>query len=425
VFVKPHVYRPYVEAVRGAAGKVPVLTVLGRLTDMADGEQAIASGLCDMVGAARALIAEPDLVKNAFEGNEDRSRICIACNWCLASLPDGAQTCTINPTAWRERYWGAGSLVPAPHRSNVIVVGGGPAGLEAARVSALRGHEVQLFEARSSLGGALALWASLPGREFFLKSIEWWERELKRLGVRIRAGTPATAADLLREKPDAVIVATGAVYSRSGHSNFRDIPIPGHEREFVYCPEEILLGTARPSGRIVMLDVEGMNAGVGVAEVLAGRGADVEFLSPNFSPVSPRVDGTEETRFIMKRLRAARVKISPSSYIKQIGDHEVTVFDVHSEEERVIAGVDAVVLSTGRVSVNDLEKGLDGKVSQLFTVGDAAAARMWAAASYEGHLFARFIGEPNAPKSLADVYFGSDELQLQPIPAEMRRALQG
>lgn len=423
VFLEPLVYRPYVEAVRGAAGKVPVLSVLGRLTSIADAEAAIASGLCDMVGAARALIAEPDLVKNAFEGNEDRSRTCIACNWCLSSLWDGAQTCTINPTAWRERYWGAGSLVPAPHRSKVIVVGSGPAGLEAARVSALRGHEVQLLEARDRLGGALALWASLPGREFFLKSVEWWERELERLGVGIRRGTQATAADILRQKPDAVIVATGALYSKSGHSNLRDFPIPGHDREFVHCPEDILLGMARPSGKIVMLDGEGMNAGVGVAEVLANRGAHVEFLCPSFSPVSPRVNAAEETRFIMKRLRSAGVRISPTTYIKQIADHEVTVYDVYSEEERVIAAVDAVVLATGRVSMNDLEKELEGKIPQLFTVGDAASARMWATASYEGHLFARFIGEPNAPRTIADVYFGTDDLQLLPIPAPMRNAL--
>jgi NADPH-dependent 2,4-dienoyl-CoA reductase/sulfur reductase-like enzyme len=113
----------------------------------------------------------------------------------MASLYyDAAQTCTINPAAWRERVWG--TFAHAPQRSTVIVVGGGPAGLEAARVSALRGHEVSLFEARDKLGGALALWATLPGREFYQKSIEWWERELKRLGVHIHLRTEATAAGI-------------------------------------------------------------------------------------------------------------------------------------------------------------------------------------------------------------------------------------
>jgi len=420
VFVKPHVYKPYVEAVRGAAGRIPVLTVLGRLTSIADGEAAIASGLCDMVGAARALIAEPDLVKNAYEGKEELSRTCIACNWCLQSmLDDGAQTCTINPASFRERFWDPTSLVAAPKRSKVVIVGAGPGGLEAARVSALRGHEVTLIEERASLGGALALWATLPGREFFRKAIEWWERDVERLGVAIRRGTRASSAALLAHKPDAVILATGARYSVQGYSHFRDIPIPGHDRGFVHRPEEILLGTVHLSGRVVVLDAEGMNTGVGIAEVLANRGCQVEFLTPRFSPVSQRVNGTEETRFIMQRLRSARVMITATTYIKEIRDHEVTVFDVYSLEERVIGGVDAVVLSTSRSSVNDLEQELNGKVRQLFTVGDAAAARMWAAATYEGHLFARLIGEPGAPASFTEAYFEDFDLRSLPIPADM------
>jgi 2,4-dienoyl-CoA reductase-like NADH-dependent reductase (Old Yellow Enzyme family) len=410
VFVEPHVYRPYVEAVRGAAGDVPVLSVLGRLTSVADGEAAVASGVCDMVGAARALIAEPELVRNAFEGKEERSRTCIACNWCQFAMADGAQSCAINPASYRERLWGTDSFDAAARRSKVVVVGGGPAGLEAARVSALRGHEVTLFEARDSLGGALSLWAGLPGREFYQKSVDWWERELQRLGVSIRLRTRAKADDILQGRPDAVIVATGAVYSVAGNSAHRDFAIPGFDQDFVFGPEDILLDKIRPTGRVVVLDAEGLHTGVGIAEVLARAGADVEYLTPHFAPVSPRVISTSDVRFIMKRLRSTRVRVSPSTYIKRIGDHELVAYDVHSEEERVIAGVDAVVLSTGRVSVNELEGQLEGKVAQVFTIGDALAARMWAAASFEGQKFARYIGAADAPASLADVYFGSEQL---------------
>ena len=423
VFVEPHVYRPYAEAVRKAAGKVPILCVLGRLTSIADGEAALTSGVCDMVGAARALIAEPNLVKNAYEGEEKRSRTCIACNWCLhGMLDDYAQSCTINPVSFRERMWDPERLRPAPKRSKVIVVGGGPGGLEAARVAALRGHAVSLLEARDEVGGALKLWASLPGREFFMKSIEWWRRELDRLGVEIRTGKRATAKDILAETPDAVILATGALYSRNGRSNFRDLPVPGHEHNFVCTPEEILLGTANPTGKILVLDGEGYNAGVGVAELLAKRGAEVEYLTAAFSPVSPRVRGAEETRFIMQRLRSGGVKISPTTYIKHIGDRDVTVFDVYSEEERIIDGIDAVVLSTSRVSVNDLEKEIEGKVSQLFLIGDAAAARMWAASTYEGHMFARLVGEHGAAKSNTEHYYSDYDMTALPMPADMASA---
>jgi pyruvate/2-oxoglutarate dehydrogenase complex dihydrolipoamide dehydrogenase (E3) component len=156
---------------------------------------------------------------------------------------------------------------------------------------------------------------------------------------------------------------------------------------------------------VIILDAEGLHTGVGVAEVLAKAGAEVEYLTPHFAPMSPRVFATQDGHFIIRRLKAAKVRISASTYIGTIGDRQVTAYDVHSGEERVIDDVDAVVLSTGRVPVNDLEPALEGRVAQLFTIGDAAAPRMWATASYEGHKFARFIGEPNAPASISEVYF--------------------
>ncbi|ORA10371.1 hypothetical protein BST14_20510 [Mycobacterium arosiense ATCC BAA-1401 = DSM 45069] len=424
VFVEPQVYRPYVEAVRSAAGDVPVLSVLGRMTSIADAEAALAAGVCDMVGAARALIAEPELVKNAFDGQESRSRVCIACNWCLAAVYEGAAGCAINPVSYRERVWGADSMTPAPRPSKVVVVGAGPAGLEAARVAALRGHDVTVVEARGELGGAFALWTRLPGREFYRHAVDWWARELERLEVAIRLETVATAEDVWHERPDAVILATGARYSASGHSSYRDFEIPGFDRDFVYVPEEILLGEARPSGKVVLLDGEGLHAGIGVAELLAREGSDVELLTPAFSPLSPRVHGAQETRPIMERLRSAKVNISPTSYIRCIGDHEVTVSDVYSDEDRVIEGVDAVIMSTGRVSINALETELDGKVPQLFTVGDALAPRVWATASFEGHKFARYIGEPGAPNSLSDAYFRANNPVFQPIASDIERRTQ-
>jgi 2,4-dienoyl-CoA reductase-like NADH-dependent reductase (Old Yellow Enzyme family) len=198
-FTAPQFYRPFVEQVRMAAGKIPVLSVLGRITSMTDAEAAIAAGVCDVVGAARQLIAEPEFVRNAREGREELSRTCIACNWCTAAMGDGAQGCTINPASYRERLWGVDSFSPAEHASNVVVIGGGPGGLEAARVSALRGHQVILFEARERLGGAMALWADLPGREINRQAIDWWQAELARLNVDVRLGVQVSADRVLAE----------------------------------------------------------------------------------------------------------------------------------------------------------------------------------------------------------------------------------
>jgi pyruvate/2-oxoglutarate dehydrogenase complex dihydrolipoamide dehydrogenase (E3) component len=110
----------------------------------------------------------------------------------------------------------------------------------------------------------------------------------------------------------------------------------------------------------------------------------------------------------MKRLRAAGVRIVANAYIRAIDDHKVTVYDIYSGEDRVIDDVDAVILSTGRVAVNDLEKELVGKVPQVFAIGDALAPRIWATASYEAHKFAREIGEPDGARTISDIYFAQE-----------------
>lgn len=420
-FVEPQPYRPFVEQVRRAAGQTPVLSVLGRITSMAEAEAAIAAGVCDVVGAARQLIAEPQFVKNAREGREARSRTCIACNWCTAAQGDGAQGCTINPASYRERLWGVDSFAPAARASRVVVVGGGPGGLEAARVCALKGHKVTLFEARDRLGGALALWADLPGRETYGKAVDWWRREVERLGVEVRLGAAADAAAVLAERPDAVIVATGARFSPGGRSITFDGDIPGWNRAFVYRPEDILLGGARPRGRVILIDGEGLHASAGVAELLAAGGAEVTQVTAGFSPLSPRLVDNFEARFIVQRLKAAGVRFAPTTWIRSIGEGQVTLYDVHTGGERV-QPVDAVVLVTGREPQDALARELAGQVGQLFAIGDALAARPLAAASYEGQMFARLIGEPDAPASVCEAFFRPDAPELTPFPADVPRA---
>jgi 2,4-dienoyl-CoA reductase-like NADH-dependent reductase (Old Yellow Enzyme family) len=403
-FIPPHLFESFVAGVRDAAGSVPVISVIGRMTSVADAERVIASGVADMVGAARGLIAEPELVKNAREGREDRNRICIACNWCIEwDWTQGA--CTINPASAKERTWGVGSFTPAHRPSQVVVVGGGPGGLEAARVAALRGHAVVLFERRASVGGQMSLWATLPGREVFATTPAWWLARLQELGVDLRTGVDASAELVLGEHPDAVIVATGSRYAHDGESGYLATPIPGWERDFVFTPEDILERGLRPAGKVVILDDEGLNTGPGIAELLAGDGAQVELISRWLQVPSANHLYTSEFAFINPLLKNAEVTVSTQTYVKDIGDHELTVFDVFTSEERVIEGVDAVVLATMRRPQDQLARDLDGAVDQLFSIGDALAPRMLAAATYEGQRFARMVGEEGAPRNFADVYF--------------------
>lgn len=419
-FERKQYYRPFVEQVRAAAGRVPVLSVLGNITDMAEAEAAIAAGVCDVAGSARQLIAEPRFVQNAREGREELGRTCIACNWCTAAGGDGAQGCTINPASYRERLWGVETFKPAAKPCRVVIVGGGPGGMEAARVAALKGHRVTLFEARERLGGALALWAELPGREHYRPAVDWWERELERLGVDVRLDAEARAGLVLAERPDAAIIATGAGYSRGGRSITMDADIPGHDLPFVYRPEDILLGGPRPSGKVFLFDSEGYHTGTGIAEMLAGEGAEVQFVTAGYSPVSARLTDNWEERYVVQRLKTSGVRLRPTTWLRAIGEDAVTLYDIHTEEESREAA-DAVILSTMREPLDALARELEGKVPQLFTIGDALAARMLAAATYEGQKFARAIGEPGAPATVTEAWFGPDDPETMMLPADVPR----
>lgn len=413
-------YRSAVQEVRGAAGAVPVLSVLGRITRMAEAEEAIAAGTIDMAGSARQLIAEPQFVRLAREGREEEGRICIACNWCTAAGSDGAQGCTINPASYRERLWGVDKFEPAPQARRVVVVGGGPGGMEAARVAARRGHRVTLFEARNAAGGALADWAALPGRGHYGEAIQWWAAELARLGIDCRFGIRVDAEQVLAEAPDAVIVATGARYRKGGESISHERPIAGHDRTFVHTPEALLSGSAVPSGRVLVVDGEGYHTGSGLAEMLALGGAQVTLVSAEMSPVSARLADAWEERFLLARMKQSGVKIAAGTWVDSIEADSVVLRDVHTGAIRR-EPIDAVVLATAREPVDGLARALEGRVPQLFTIGDALAPRMWAAATYEGQMFARLIGELGAAADFAAAWFATDPAWVNPLPADIVR----
>jgi len=305
----------------------------------------------------------------------------------------------------RERRWGVRTFTPASERKKVIVVGGGVAGSEAARVAARRGHEVVLLERGNELGGQANLWAGLPGREVVRAVGEWFERELPRLGIDVRMGTEATSADVLAEQPDAVVVATGGRYSRTGASGLIPFPIPGAaESDFVYTPEQIIRDGVRPTGKVIVLDCEGINTGVGVAELLARGGAEVELMTRWLTPVENLVF-THEFAYIVPVLKSLDVAISTATHIKEIGDHELTAFDIFTSSERQIADISAVVLAVMRDPIDGIARELEGRVEQLFTVGDALGPRELTEASYEGQKFARMIGEEDAPRTFGEAYF--------------------
>ena len=235
--------------------------------------------------------------------------------------------------------------------------------------------------------------------------------------MTVLKGNAATQGVCYGAAPDAVIVATGARFSDTGRTGIADRDISGANRSHVFCPEDILQGTARPSGRIVVLDGEGTHASMGIAELLARDGCAVTMISSNFAPYSNRVLFAFESELAVKRMLEANVEFRPATWVRRIGVNNLELFDVNSGRETTMDGVDAVVLATGRISVDGIARELEGKVKQLFTIGDALAVRPLATAAFEGQKFARLIGEPDAPTSISQAYFRSDDPSVYPAPA--------
>ena len=391
-FVEPMHERGLVERVGTVVrGRVPLLANPCRVTSLETAEDLLAENVCDSVGMVRGLIAEPRLVENARVGHPERNRICVAGNACSASTGIGAWFCELNPAVGREASWGELKPLPKVQRAKVVIVGAGPAGLEAARVAAAIGHEVVVIERSDVIGGQLVGWAALPGREHRRNTIEWYQGRLEELGVKLRTGVQATVELILAEAPDAVIVATGGSYDRLGRSGVAPAPLAGWDRPFVLTPEDVIAG-ARPTGIVMVIDEEGLHTGPGIAELLARAGAKVE-IATTAVQVARSLVSSAEAEPIHARLVTAGVTVTTRAEITEIGDGFVEISKDGRVEHRA---VDAVVLANSRVAGPALDRELAGRVAQVYAIGDALAPRSLAAAMYEGQRFARLIGLSDA-----------------------------
>src|SRR5947209_6629913 len=260
--------------VKAAVG-LPVFTV-GGIKDPELAEEILATGKADMVAMTRAQIADPEFANKVRDGREDELVHCIRGNQgCIGRVFKGLPiACTVNPGAGRERRFGPGTLARVESPSRWLVAGGGPAGMKAAVVLAERGHDVILAERNDRLGGQVNLILRTPGRDEFGWITRDLERQLARHGVDVRLGTEVTV-DLVRElAPDGVVVATGAVPSRSGFSSVNPLveQLPGVDQGNVLTVWDVLL-ESRPVGkRVVVLDDDGTRMAAGVTEVLLDRG---------------------------------------------------------------------------------------------------------------------------------------------------------
>jgi 2,4-dienoyl-CoA reductase-like NADH-dependent reductase (Old Yellow Enzyme family) len=360
---------PMARAIREAVS-VPVFCI-GKISTPAEAEAIVAAGDADLVGMTRAHIADPAIVRKLLERREDDIRVCIYCNESCFGRQQrvGDITCVYNPRSGREHVWPV--LQAAPMSRRVMVIGGGPAGMEAARVAAKRGHRVELHERGETLGGQILSLAATPYRAGYLRISEWLSRQIEKLGVEIRLSSEVTAADIFAQAPDAVVLATGAT------DTGRDLP--GADGANVFTARQVLAG-ANLGRRVVIGDWEGRHMGMSVADLLSSRGHEVTVVTPAFF-AGMDID-LLTWRPIYERLQAAGVRFSALDEIVAIEGGSVEVARTDASHYRLEA--DSVVLCTRGRSERPLYRDLLGRVPVLKTIGDAWSPRQLEQAIYEG-----------------------------------------
>lgn len=382
----------YIRFVKGVTSK-PVVSV-GRFTSPDRMVEQIRKGVQDFIGAARPSIADPFLPAKIREGRADEIRECIGCNICRAANNEGVSLrCTQNPTIgeeWR-RGWHPERIAAYPRRETALVVGAGPAGLEAALTLARRGLEVTLAEASRQLGGRIVHESALPGLATWGRVRDWRLTMLDKLpNVQIFRESRMAAADIADLNPDHVVLATGSRWRRDG------VGVAGiepGEYPWALTPDDVFSG-AQVGASVVIYDDEHYFMGGALAEKLARAGHAVTLVTPG-----PQVSGwtvyTDEQAFVQDRLMGLGVTILPQQMLAGQGAGFARIACATNGKECEIA-CDSLILVTGRLPVEDLWHVLEGRPN-VARVGDCLAPSSIADAVYSAHRFARLLGEQDLP----------------------------
>src|SRR2546421_700696 len=360
----PGVYVPLAARIKAAVPGMPILHA-SRIVDPRHADRLVAAGQVDVVGMTRALIADPDLPRKAREGRLDDIRTCVGANeGCIDRIYQGKPvTCVQNPTTGRESE--LADVRPAAAAKKVVVVGGGVAGLEAARMATLRGCRVVLLEKAAELGGQVLLAARAPARAEYAGIVRFLAAQVRKLGVDVRLGVEATAPLVLAERPDAVIVATGS------HAYIP--PVPGSDGKHVVTDRDVLTGEAKVGANVVLVDDVHTEEALSTAELLLDQGKRVEVISALFY-VGQDV-GVTSIAPIYSRLFTKGVVFTPCVELRAIEGSTVVVANVYSGAVRRIEAVDTVVLAAGSRSTDALYRALKGDVAELHAAGDCVAPR--------------------------------------------------
>ncbi|ATU95460.1 FAD-dependent oxidoreductase [Phyllobacterium zundukense] len=392
-FAPENDHEPFMVGVKAVTTK-PVIGV-GRFTSPDTMASLIRRGVLDMIGAARPSIADPFLPKKIEEGRYEDIRECIGCNICVSS--HFAMTnlrCTQNPTMgeeWR-RGWHPERIAPKKQDKSVLVVGGGPAGLECARALGERGYRVTLAERETKLGGRVTLEGELPGLREWLRVRDWRVTQLNKLAnVEVYVGSELTAADVAEFDPDHVVIATGSHWRADGIGRASHLPLKMATAMRVFTPDDIMRGVS-PKGRITVYDDDHYYMGSVIAEKLALEGNDVTLITPASDVSSFSINTLENIR-VARRLFDRNVKMITHSSLVEGKKDTVLVGDVRTGA-RAEYSADALVLVTSRLPNSQLFHTVSSHYGhtegnpKVSRIGDCNAPAAIYAAVYSGHRFA-------------------------------------
>ncbi|MGB0385009.1 MAG: FAD-dependent oxidoreductase [Ardenticatenaceae bacterium] len=395
----PPGYSAHLAASIKALVNIPVFAQ-GSIVEPTMAASLINEGQADAVEMTRALISDPNLANKVREGRVEDVRPCILCNQdcVITSIQNPRISCVHNPSAGYEMQAEFSPLTtnspsprgqpqgiaPTEELGGVMVIGGGPAGLEAARVAADRGHRVTIYEKMDQLGGTFKVAAAAPGRERLRLAVEWQERQINKLGVTVKTGVTVTPELVAAQAPDAVIVATGG----------RPQPYPYitvDDEAPLVSPRQVLSGNLPTSaGKAVILDEVGGHSGMGTAEWLADHGWQVEIVSKDMY-ISQRLAATNEIIPWKQRAPQKGIVFTPQFEVQHVAANAVVGVDVFSKEELRIEPVDLVVSANFELPNQELYFTLKEQGYPVYRAGDCVAPRRLSQAILEGYRAGRAV----------------------------------